>query len=184
VEFRSHFPELQLDSLETVMALNLDLLSDAVERLQRDNLRLKRIGMSLLILIGAALVMGQSRPTRTIEAEAFVLKGSDGSIKAKLDTKDGIAEFLFYNRAGQPRVAITSGEEGEAIEMRDDSGELLATMAVHVQKAPKTSPTMSTIAALGSLSGPGIIMQASKEGTLLRVSDKGGHEVWAAPSKP
>jgi hypothetical protein len=66
----------------------------------------------------------------------------------------------------------------------DDSGELLATIDVAVQKAPKTSPTTATIAVLGSLSSPGIIMQATKEVTSLRVSDKGGHRVWAAPSQP
>jgi hypothetical protein len=170
--------------MEALMASNLDLLSDTVLRLERENLRLKKIGISLLVLIGAALVMGQSGPTRTVEAETFVLKASDGTVRAKLDTKNGLTQLLFFNNAGQPRVAITSDEEGEALEMKDDSGELLATIGVAVRKAPKISPTTSTIAVLGSLSGPGIVMQATKEITSLRVSDKGGHRMWAAPSQP
>jgi hypothetical protein len=127
--------------------------------------------------------MGQSRPTKTVEAESFVLKGADGNVRAKLDTKGGSTELLFYNRAGRSRVAITSDDESEALNMRDDSGELLATIAVTVQKAPKTSPAMSTIAAQGGTSGPGIIMQASKDGTSLRVADKDDRQVWAAPSQ-
>ena len=71
------------------MASELLLLSNAVERLQRENLRLKRIGMGLLVLIGATLLMGQSHSTRTVEAETFLLKGSDGSTRAKMDTKEG-----------------------------------------------------------------------------------------------
>lgn len=166
------------------MSSDFDSLSDTVQRPERENVRLKKIGISLLIVIGAALVIGQSGPARTVEAETFVLRGSDGTVKARLDTKNGTTELLFFNRAGQPRVVITSDEEGEALEMKDDSGELLATVGVAVQKAPKMSPTTSTIAVLGSLSGPGIVMQATKEITSLRVDAKGGHPVWAAPSQP
>ena len=164
------------------MASNLDLLSDTLLRLERENLRLKKIGISLLVLIGAVVAMGQLGPTRTVEADTFILRSSDGTVRAKLDTKNGLTELLFFNHAGQPRVAITSDEDGEALEMKDDSGELLATMGVAVRKAPKISPTTSTIAVLGSPSGPSVIMQATKEVTSLRVTDKGGHQVWTPPS--
>jgi hypothetical protein len=176
-------PEEMLDGMETAMPSNLDLLSDAVMRLERENLRLKKVGMGLLILIGAALVMGQSRSTKTVEADTFILKGPDGITRAKLDTKDGSAELLFYNRAGYSRIAVTSSDEGEAIEMRNDSGELVATIAVALQKPSTTSPTTSTIAVLGS-SGGGVIMQASKESTVLKIVDKRGHRVWTTPSQP
>jgi hypothetical protein len=167
------------------MGSDIDLVSNAIERLQRENLRLKRIGICLLVLIGAAFVMGESASTKKVEAEAFVLKDSDGIVRAKLDTRGGSTEFLFYNRAGQSRVAIKSDEGGESLEMTDDSGELLATIDVSLQKAQQASPTtMSTIAALGSLAGPGAVMNASKDIALVRVGDKGGREVWAARSQP
>ncbi len=161
-----------------------ELLSNQLDQIQRENLRLKRTGLSLLVLIGAALLMGQSRSMRTVEAESFVLKGSDGSIRAKMDTKDGSTEFLFYNASGQPRVAIKMDEEGEALEMRDDSGQVLATVGVAVQKAPKISPTTSTIAVLGSLGGPGVVMNATKGIATVRISDETSHRVWAASSRP
>jgi len=166
------------------MCSDLDFLSNPADRLQHEDLRLKRIGVSVLVLIGAALLMGQSRSTRTVEAESFVLKGPDGSIRAKMDTHDGSTELLFYNAAGQARVAIKMDEEGEALEMRDDSGELLALVGVALQKAPKLSPTGSTIAALGSVAGPGVVMNATKEIATVRISDQDGHRVWAASSKP
>jgi len=166
------------------MPSSLDLLSDAVRRLERENLRLKRIGITLLVVIAAILVMGQSPSTRTVEAESFILKGSDGNVRARLGTKDGSTEFVFYNDAGQSRVAIKSDADGEGLEMRDDSGELLATVGVALQKTPKLSPSTSTIAALGSIAGPGVVLQATKEVAIVRVSDKGGHRVWAAPPQP
>jgi len=164
------------------MPSDLDLLSNRVDRLQRENLRLKRIGLSVLVLIGAGLLTGQSRSTRTLEAESFVLKASDGSIRAKIDTKDSLTEFLFYNAAGQPRVAIKMDDEGEGLEMRNDSGELLALVEVALRK--KISPTTSTIAALGSAAGPGVVMNATKEIAIVRIDDQGGHRIWATSSKP
>jgi len=166
------------------MPRNYDCLSEAVERLERENLRLKKIGISLILVIVATLTMGQSRSSRTVEADAFVLRGSDGSVRAKLDTNNGSTELLFFNHAGQSRVAIKAGEEGESLEMLNDSGEQLATVRVALQKSPKLSPTTSTIAALGSLAGPGVIMNASKEIATVRVADRSGHRVWAASSQP
>lgn len=162
------------------MPSNFDFFSH-VERLQHENLRLKRIGLAVLVLASAALVMGQSPSTRTVEAEAFVLKDSRGNIRARLGTENGATELLFYNPAGQPHMALKMDAKGEALEMRDNSGKLLATMAVAWQKSSPTAPTTSTIAALGTPGGPGVIMQAWTDGTILRVSDKHGHQVWAAP---
>ena len=58
--------------------------------------------------------------------------------------------------------------------------ELLATVGVALRKSPTASP-MATIAAHGTESGPGITLQATKEGTNLKVSDKTGRQVWVAP---
>lgn len=166
------------------MPHDFESLSLAVERLERENLRFKRIGVSLIIVAVAALTMGQSRSSRTVEANAFVLRGPDGSVKAKFDTNNGSTELLFFNDAGQSRLAMKSGEEGEGLEMLSDDGELLATVSVALKRDPKLSPTTSTIAALGSSAGPGVIMNASKEIATVRVADQSGHRVWAAPPQP
>lgn len=71
------------------MPHDFESVSLAVERLERENLRFKRIGVSLIIVAVAALTMGQSRSSRTVEANAFVLRGPDGSVKAKFDTNNG-----------------------------------------------------------------------------------------------
>ena len=166
------------------MAQDYDCLSKKVERLERENLRLKRIGISLIIVAVAALTMGQSQSTKTVEANAFVLRGPDGSVRAKLDSNKSSTELVFLNDAGQSRLAITASQEGEGLEMMSDSGELLATMSAALQKGPQLSPTTSTIAVLGSLPGPGVIMNASKAIATVRVADQSGHRVWAASSQP
>lgn len=159
-------------------------LAKSVQRLERENLRLKRIGIFLAVAVSAALLMGPSRSPGTVEAEKIVLKGSDGSVRAKLDTQGESTEFLLYNRTGQARVVIKSDNEGEGIEMRDDAGELLATISVALQKSTKTSPTTSTIAVLGSTSGPGAVLQANESVATVRIDNKSGHRVWGAASSP
>ena len=166
------------------MPSDFESLSKTVERLERENLRFKKIGVCLIVLVVAALTMGQSQTSRTVEADAFVLKGPDGSVRAKLDTNNGSTQLLFFNDAGRSRLAVKSGEEGESLEMLSDAGELLATVSVALQKAPKLSPTTSTIAVLGSLAGPGVVMNASKEIATVRVADQNGHRAWAASSQP
>jgi hypothetical protein len=170
--------------METAMPSDLDLLCHRMDQLQRENRSLKRIGLIVLVLIGAGFLMGQSGSTRTVEAESFVLKGSDGSIRAKMDTKDGSTELLLYNASGQPRVTIKVDEGGETLDMNNDSGEPVAMIDVALQKTLKVSPTTSTIAVLGSLGGPGVVMNATKEIALVRIDDQGGHRMWAASSKP
>ena len=49
------------------------------------------------------LLLGQIRPTRTIEAERFVLRGADGSVRAKLEAANDSTEFAIYNKAGKVR---------------------------------------------------------------------------------
>lgn len=170
--------------LEAGMFSDSSALEKCVQRLERENLRLKRGGIVLVVAVSASLLMGQSRSPRTVEAETIVLKGSDGSVRAKLDTKDESTEFLLYNRGGQPRVVIKSDAEGEGIEMRDDAGELLATVSVALRKSTKASPATSTIAVLGGPSGPGAVLQANGDGAIVRLDDKGGHRVWGAASNP
>jgi hypothetical protein len=173
---------LRLDDMEVVMSPDLVSLSDAVERLQRENLVLKRIGIGAVILITAALLMGQTRSTRTVEAESFLLKGSGGSIRAKIASNGGLTEFVLYNSSGQARVAIRSDEKGEGLEMRDDSGELRALVSVAVRERTQASPSSSQIAVLGSLARPGVVMDATRKVADVRIDDEGGHRVWAFSS--
>ena len=45
-----------------------------LERLEKQNRRMKQIGALALVLIGAVLLMGQATPTKTVEANEFILR--------------------------------------------------------------------------------------------------------------
>ena len=164
------------------MSPDFDLLSNAVERLERQNANFKKIGLTAVVLITAALLLGQSQAIRTVEAERFMLKGADGSVRAKLEANDGSTQFVFYNTAGKPRVTMRLAPDDEALEMRDDSGRLLALVSATTRQTLLSTPTSATIAVLGNAGGPGVILNATPDVAIARVGDAGGHSVWEASS--
>ena len=159
-------------------------LTRRVEHLEHENHRLKQFGIMALVLIAAVLAMGQAWPARTIEAEVFLLKDVDGNVKAKLDVKDGSTKLTFLDRAGHERVALTSAEDFAALEMKDEKGRLGATMAMGagVSKDGMSSTIAAGAPLIGPFAGPCVELQASEDSTSLKICNKGGHQVWEAPS--
>jgi len=157
-----------------------DFLSKVLSRWTKQNAKF------IFVLVTATtgvLLVGQTHPTKTIEAERFILKGADGSVKAKLEAGNDCTEFAFYNNAGKVRVAIKVAPDGNGFEMRDDAGRLLALVSVGLdQNSP--SSTTSTIAVQGNPGGPGVILNATQGVASARVADSTGHRVWAAESTP
>jgi hypothetical protein len=160
--------------------LDLHILPSAVRRFAKQN---AKFSLTLLSLTAGVLVVGQTRATRTIEAERFVLKGADGSVRAKLEAANDSTEFAFYDGAGKVRIAIKVASDGDGLEMRDDTGQLLALVSVGLRENAPSSTT-STIAVLGNKGGPGVILNATQDVASARVDDTTGHRVWAAESSP
>ena len=157
----------------------LHVLRNALSRWTQQNAKFTLV---LISITAGVLLVGQTRQTRTIEAERFVLRGADGSVRAKLEAANDSTEFAFYNNAGKVRVAIKVASDGNGFEMRDDAGRLLALLSVGLdQKSPSTT---STIAVLGNPGGPGVILNATQNVASARVSDTTGHRAWAAESTP
>ena len=160
--------------------LDLHAVAEALSRLAKQN---AKFILMLTSVTAAVLLAGQTHPTRTIEAEQFVLRGADGSVRAKLEAANDSTELDFYNNAGKVRVAIKVESDGNGFEMRDDAGRLLALVSVGLDHNSPSSTT-STIAVLGNPGGPGVILNATQNVASARVSDSTGHRAWAAETNP
>jgi len=81
-------------------------------RVERENRRLKRMAVGVLVLAGAVILMGQARPSnRTIEAERFVLKDASGRIRARLEMELSDRPTLaLLDAKGFPLVSLEAGE--------------------------------------------------------------------------
>jgi AMIN domain-containing protein len=94
-------------------------LTDRVERLERENTRLKRLGAVALLGLAALFVAGQLQraagaagPTR-IEAERFLLRDAVGAIRAALEMgSDGTPRLALLDTAGHERVRLQVGANG------------------------------------------------------------------------
>ena len=90
---------------------DFQLLAARVEKLENQNRWLKRAGLTLLLLPAAVLLMGQTGPTRTIEAQSFVLKDSAGHVRAALAMLDAHPTLRLFDAKGKIRIALDGSSE-------------------------------------------------------------------------
>lgn len=62
-----------------------------LERVEKENRRMKRAALGALVLAGSVFLMGQARQntSKTIEGERFVVKDSNGKVRAMFGMEDG-----------------------------------------------------------------------------------------------
>jgi len=86
-----------------------------IDTLERVNRRLRRAGACILLLVGAALLVGATRANRTLEAEEFILRNTAGKTRAWLTvSKDDDANLLLFDRNNNLRAVLqaTDGATG------------------------------------------------------------------------
>jgi hypothetical protein len=151
-------------------------LSGAVGGFARRNAKFSMILITLMA--GIVLVGETTAKIRTVEAERFVLKAADGSVRAKLEASGDSTEFSLYNRAGSLGVAIKVSSTGSGLEVKDESGRVLAFMSVGL------TSRSSTIEVIGNKGGPAVVLDADQDTAVMKLVDEAGHSVWLATSRP
>ena len=150
-----------------------------LERLERENRLYRRIGVLVVVLVGAAFWMGQSPSRRTIEAEGIVLRDEDGKVRMALGKKrEGGWGIVMVDPSGIVRTTLDMNEEGvpslemsdatdhdrlglslsadgrPILAMRDEEGEVRAIVGLRARAAcpPSRSTTTRDAPAPGSRS--------------------------------
>ncbi len=104
--------------------------------LEGQNRKLKQIGTAALILVGSILLMAQASPkdipTKTVEANEFVLKDDSGQIRARLEMyREPTASpnypkeprLSFFDANGLRRVIVNGGSFMPGLSVNDDQGQ-------------------------------------------------------------
>ena len=96
------------------MNLKLDGGNDMharILKLERQNHRIKQIGVTALIVIGSLLVMGEARSRKSVEANEFVLLDNGGNVGANLalNKKFGNPEMHFFDEKGKTMLSLAGG---------------------------------------------------------------------------
>lgn len=91
---------------------DLEAVLGRLEKVETENRRLKRWGLAFLSLIAAVVVMGQARPSRTLEAEQFVLKDPRARVRATLTILGDAPQLNLYDKTGMVRAGLMVGANG------------------------------------------------------------------------
>jgi len=120
----------------------LDRLTQRLDRLERENRRLKRIGGVAVIGLAAVALMGQTMPgkvAKVVEAEQFVLRDASGTIRGRLHTSSNGIAGLFLS-SGTASAGLRVGADGLAILAMSEHGEPRVVLGNH-----KNSPEVLLI---------------------------------------
>jgi len=114
---------------------NLQSVLNRLETLEKQNRRLKQVGMAALVLVSALVLMGQAAAkNRTVEANEFIVKGLDGRVRAWFGVDSHGCRLQMFDSQKRSLVSIgvrdmgggwltlDDPEHGNSAALRVDSG--------------------------------------------------------------
>jgi hypothetical protein len=138
----------------------MNLLARRLDRLERENRRLKRVGSAVLIGLAILALMGQATPARVqklVEAERFVLRDTNGKLRATLSMEDGSPSLSLHDEVLRFRAVLGVAGGSPALELLDQAQTIRATL-IALDGAPVLT----------------LNDQAGKHRAMLSVADSGG----------
>ncbi len=102
-------------------------VEERLERLERQNKWMRRLGAVGVALVATVILMGQgkaSQPAKVVVAEKFVLMDSDGKTWGEWGTDRGLVRLLLRDQEGHDLVRLSANEEGTiaALVLMDKGG--------------------------------------------------------------
>ena len=102
----------------------LPMVVRRLEKVERQNRRLKVAGAAALILLSAASVMGQAMPDRqTIEARSLMLLGADGKARVRLEVTEEGPSLSLLDAHQTQRVELSAQGEKPRLRLYDAKGQ-------------------------------------------------------------
>jgi hypothetical protein len=114
----------------------LESLSDRVSRLERQNRRLKQLGVLALLALGSVFLMGQAKtakapPVKAVkpqEAGRFVLKDSLGRTRAELGLFADRPALVLYDYAANRILSLGAEPDGAGLTLYDANNDKTAAL--------------------------------------------------------
>ncbi len=115
----------------------METLARRLDRVERENGRLKRSGVVALAVIAVVMLMGQAasklappgKPGKIVGAEQFIVHDARGGVRAVLGTlPDGTVRLVLYDRGnpGETRIILSAGpDRSPALSFSDKAGKVI-----------------------------------------------------------
>ena len=101
------------------MTSEMNTLEERVRRLERQNRFIKWIAGGLLSLMMVTVLTAQQRTVRTIEAETFVLRDSNGHARITIGTPQSSGAAIDM-RANEPAIWISDAKGNDRVMVTTD----------------------------------------------------------------
>jgi hypothetical protein len=97
------------------MSEGLQAVVARLEKVERQNRRMRLAGLAILLFAGTGLLMGQAAPShKTIDARELILRDDGGTPRIKLFVTDHGPMLSMIRANGKPQVGLGLGENGIA----------------------------------------------------------------------
>jgi hypothetical protein len=122
------------------MTEDLGNIMARLKRVEVQNRRMKIVGLVVLVLAGAAFVMGKAAPNpKTIEAEEFVLRDESGIRRGLLAITSELSgsgpSLTLFNPDGREQVEMVATNKESFINLNSADGATLAIIGVNDREA-------------------------------------------------
>ena len=115
----------------------METIARRLDKVERENRRLKTAAVVALAVITAVVLMGQAtsklappgKPGKVVGAEQFIVHDARGGVRAVLGTApDGTVRLVLYDRGnpGETRVILSAGpERSPALSFSNKAGKVI-----------------------------------------------------------
>jgi len=101
----------------------LEALAERVAKLEAQNRRMKRVGIAVLLIAATGVLMGQAKPGKVVQANAFHLMDTNGKMVAKLGVgAKGKPSLTFFDNKDLPVASLDGGDEPSLYLTRWENG--------------------------------------------------------------
>lgn len=177
----------------------MDSLVTRLEKLERQNRRLRRGVAAVLLAAGSLLLMAQAKAgssPKVVQAVAFELVDKTGKVIATLDGRGGpsLVRFDITDGAGKDRLSLVASDDGTLVRLTG-AGDRTASLLVastgpalsleeparRAQVAIGVAPVKGAVVSLSDQGQVGAVMATGSAGRGFSISDANGKLVWSAP---
>lgn len=91
----------------TLETLELEAIVERLGMLEKENRRLRRCMIIVIIAVSSVILMGQSKPlARIAEAQKFALKDASGNVRGWMGIVGKGSELILRNDSAQPMISL------------------------------------------------------------------------------
>jgi hypothetical protein len=87
---------------------DLQAVLERLEKLERQNLRLKRVGFVVVLLLVVWIAIWEGRRARKLEAQEFVLRDARGMTRARLAVNGDFTDLSLLSENGKRIASLTA----------------------------------------------------------------------------